>query len=55
MIPKKTVEELIHKHSELEKDLSEGNIDKKIFAEKSKEYSDLNDIVDNDNQQKSIN
>ncbi len=46
MIPFKTVEELISKHSMLEKDLSSGNIDKKLFAEKSKEYSDLNEIID---------
>jgi len=46
MIPLKTVEELIIKHSMLEKDLSSGNIDKKLFAEKSKEYSDLNEIID---------
>ncbi len=46
MIPQKTVEELIIKHTTLEKDLSSGNIDKKIFAEKSKEYSDLNNIID---------
>ena len=45
MIPQKTVEELIAKHSLLEKDLSSGNIDKKLFAEKSKEYSDLNEII----------
>tara|TARA_B110001452_G_scaffold261341_1_gene260036 strand:- start:73 stop:1146 length:1074 start_codon:yes stop_codon:yes gene_type:complete len=45
MIPLKTVEELIKKHSILEKDLSSGEIDKKKFAEKSKEYSDLNEIV----------
>ena len=45
MIPLKTVEELIIKHSMLEKDLSSGNIDKKLFAEKSKEYSDLNEII----------
>ena len=45
MIPQKTVEELISKHSLLEKELSSGNIDKKLFAEKSKEYSDLNEIV----------
>ena len=45
MIPQKTVEELISKHSLLEKDLSSGNIDKKLFAEKSKEYSDLNEII----------
>ena len=47
MIPQKTVEELIKKHSSLEKDLSSGAVDKDIFAEKSKEYSDLNDIIDN--------
>ena len=46
MIPEKTIKELINKHSILEKDLSSGTIDKKIFAEKSKEYSDLNEIVD---------
>ena len=45
MIPLKTVEELISKHSVLEKDLSLGKIDKKIFAEKSKEYADLNEII----------
>ena len=46
MIPQKTIEELINKHSLLEKDLSSGKIDKKLFAEKSKEYSDLNEIID---------
>ena len=46
MIPEKTIKELINKHSILEKDLSTGSIDKKIFAEKSKEYSDLNEIVE---------
>ncbi len=45
MIPIKTVEELIQKHIQLEKDLSSGKIDKKLFAEKSKEYSDLNEII----------
>ncbi len=45
MIPQKTIEELINKHSILEKDLSSGTIDKKKFAEKSKEYSDLNEII----------
>jgi len=45
MIPQKTVEELIIKHSKLEKDLSSGDLDKKLFAEKSKEYSDLNEII----------
>ena len=45
MIPIKTVEELITKHSTLEKELSSGNLDKKLFAEKSKEYSDVNEII----------
>ena len=46
MIPPKTIEELIVKHSILEKELSSGKVDKKLFAEKSKEYSDINEIVD---------
>ena len=45
MIPHKTIEDLIRKHSLLEKDLSSGKIDKKLFAEKSKEYADLNEII----------
>ena len=47
MIPLKTIEDLINKHSSLEKDLSSGELDKKLFAEKSKEYSDVNEIVGN--------
>ncbi len=46
MIPFKTVKDLIAKHSSLEKELSSGSIDKKIFADKSKEYSDLNNIIE---------
>ena len=45
MLPITKVQNLILKHSQLEKDLSSGNIDKKNFAEKSKEYSDLNEII----------
>ena len=45
MVPIKKVEELITKHSLLEKELSSGKTEKKLFAEKSKEYSDLNDII----------
>ena len=45
MIPRKTIEELISKHSLLEKDLSSVNLDKKLFAEKSKEYSEINEII----------
>jgi len=47
MIPNKTIEELISRHSALEKDLASGTIDKKLFAEKSKEYSDVNEIIQN--------
>ena len=47
MIPLKKVEEIIIRHSSLEKDLSSGGLDKKLFAEKSKEYSDLNEIIIN--------
>ena len=47
MIPTKTIRELIIKHSVLEKDLASGEIDKKLFAEKSKEYSDVNEIIGN--------
>ena len=46
MIPSKKVEELISKHKSLEGELSSGRIDKKLFAAKSKEYSDLNEIID---------
>ena len=45
MIPIKTIDELIVKHATLEKELSSGEIDKKLFAEKSKEYSDINEII----------
>ncbi|MDA9710413.1 peptide chain release factor 1 [Candidatus Pelagibacter sp.] len=46
MIPEKTIEDLISKHSALEKELSSGSVDKKVFAEKSKEYSVLNEIIE---------
>ena len=46
MIPLKTIEDLISKHSLLEKELSSDEVDKKLFAEKSKEYSDLNEIIE---------
>ena len=45
MLPLAKVQGLISKHSQLEKDLSSGAIDKNSFAEKSKEYSDLNEII----------
>ena len=46
MIPRKTIDEIINKHKILEKELASGAIDKKLFAEKSKEYSILNTIVE---------
>ncbi len=45
MIPINKVRDLILKHEILEKELSTSGIDKKTFAEKSKEYSNLNDII----------
>ncbi len=45
MLPLSKVQDLISKHSRLEKELSSQEIDKKTFAEKSKEYSNLNDII----------
>ena len=49
MVPLSKVQELISRHSQLEKELSSQEIDKKSFAEKSKEYSDLNDIINEAN------
>ena len=46
MIPQKTIKDLINKHVLLEKELSSGSIEKNTFAEKSKEYSDLNEIIE---------
>ena len=45
MVPIKTIQDLISRHSSLERELSSGQIEKKEYAEKSKEYSDLNDII----------
>ena len=45
MLPKEKVQILIDKNLKLENKLSSGEIDKKKFAEISKEYSDLNDII----------
>ena len=45
MIPIKKIADLIFKHAILETELSLGQVDKKLFAEKSKEYSDLNEII----------
>jgi peptide chain release factor 1 len=46
MIPINKIEAIVAKHHDLEKELSAGNVDPKYFAKKSKEYSDLNNIID---------
>jgi len=45
MLPQDKVQNLIDRHRKLESDLSSGEIDKKKYAEISKEYSDLNEII----------
>ena len=45
MVPLDKIKEIITKHDALEKELSTGNIDSKLFAKKSKEYSNLGEIV----------
>ena len=49
-LPLNKIKESINKHSELEKELSKSNLDSKSFAKKSKEYSNLNDIIKNANE-----
>ena len=46
MVPISKVKDIINKHLSLEKELSDGNIDPKLFAKKSKEYSNLGNIID---------
>ena len=45
MLPINKVRDIISRHAELEKELSSGNLDKNKFASKSKEYSNLDDII----------
>jgi len=45
MIPLEKVKTLVVKHDDLEKELSTGTINPKTFAQKSKEYSELGNIV----------
>ena len=46
MVPINKVKDIINKHISLEKELSTGNIDPKLYAKKSKEYSNLGSIID---------
>ena len=45
MVPIDKVKDIINKHDLLEKELSSGNIDPKLFSKKSKEYSSLGSII----------
>ncbi len=45
MIPKDKIEYLINRYGKLESELSLGSIDKKDYAVKSKEYSDLSSVI----------
>ena len=45
MVPIDKVKDIIAKHDGLEKELSSGNIDTKLYAKKSKDYSSLGEIV----------
>ena len=45
MIPIQKVKDLIDKHDSLEKKLSSGNVEPKLFAKISKEYSNLGNII----------
>ena len=45
MVPLDKVKDIISKHKSLEKELSKGNVDPKLFARKSKEYSSLESII----------
>ncbi len=45
MLPQEKVQNLIDRHNKLEEKLASGDVDKKKYAEISKEYSDLNEII----------
>ena len=45
MIPLKSIQNIVDGYQLLEKDLASSNIDKKLFAAKSKEYSNISEII----------
>ena len=45
MVPLDKVKDIIAKHDALEKELSSGNIESKLFAKKSKEYARLGGVI----------
>ena len=46
MVPIDKVKDIVTKHDNLEKELSSGSIEPKLFAKKSKEYSNLGNIIE---------
>ena len=45
MVPIEKVKDIIIQYNSLEKELSSGNVDPKLFAKKSKEYARLGNII----------
>ena len=45
MIPLQKVQSIVDTYETLEKELASGNIDKKEFVKKSKEYSSLGEVI----------
>ena len=46
MIPVAKVKSIVDTYKNLEKELASGNIDKKDFVKKSKEYSSIGEVID---------
>ena len=46
MIPLERVQQIINTYENLEKELASGQIDKKDFAKKSKEYSCIGEVIE---------
>ena len=45
MIPLEKVKSIVNTYESLEKELASGNIDKKVFVKKSKEYSSIGEVI----------
>ena len=46
MIPITKIKFIVDTYNTLEKELASGNIDKKDFVKKSKEYSSIGEVID---------
>ena len=49
MIPTEKIKKIIQTYNALEKELASGNIDKKDFVKKSKEYSNIGEVINQAN------